>query len=74
MYAIRSLKRNYIYVGLTNNTKRRIKQHNVGRERTTNPYAPFEIIHVEKFNNRKDARKREQYLKSGVGKEFLKKL
>lgn len=51
-----------------------MKQHNNGRERTTKPYAPFEIIHVENFKIRKDARKREQYLKSGTGKEFLKKL
>ncbi len=74
VYAISSLKRNYIYVGLTDNLDRRISQHNKGYERTTRPYYPFKLILVEKFETRIDARKREKYLKSGVGKEHLRKL
>ena len=73
-YAIRSIKRTYIYVGLTNNYVRRIKQHNNGKEITTRPYAPFVTIIVEEYTTRFDARQREKYLKSGIGKEYLKKL
>ncbi|NWF87891.1 MAG: hypothetical protein HXY50_00350, partial [Ignavibacteriaceae bacterium] len=40
--------------------------------RTTKPYAPFELVHSEIFPTRTEARDREKYLKSGVGKEFLK--
>jgi hypothetical protein len=32
------------------------------------------IIYIEKTSNRKIARKREKYLKNGVGKEFLKSI
>ncbi len=74
VYAIKSLTRNYIYVGLTNNLKRRISDHNKGYNRTTKPYHPFKLIHKEQFNTRIKAREREKYLKSGIGKEYLKSL
>ncbi|RJQ31628.1 GIY-YIG nuclease family protein [Candidatus Parcubacteria bacterium] len=74
VYAIKSLNRNYLYVGLTNNPERRINQHNEGRERTTRTYAPFRTLIVENFSTRVDARNREKYLKSGIGKEYLKSL
>jgi len=72
-YAIKSLRKNYIYVGLSNDYKRRVTEHNKGKSKTTNPYKPFKVILVEKFKTRAGARKREKYLKSGIGKEFLKK-
>lgn len=34
---------------------------------------PFELIHFEEFETRGQARSREKYLKSGAGKEFLRK-
>ena len=72
VYAITSINRKYIYVGLTNNPDRRLSEHNLGRERTTKPYAPFNKLLIESFSSRIDARKREKYLKSGAGKEWLK--
>ncbi|MBL0146261.1 MAG: GIY-YIG nuclease family protein [Chitinophagaceae bacterium] len=73
-YAIKSLQRNYIYVGLTNSINRRFEEHQSGKNKTTKPYRPFKIILVEEFVSRIDARKREIFLKSGIGKEFLKSL
>jgi len=74
VYVIKSASHKYIYVGLTNNYKRRIKQHNEGKERTTRHYRPFKSILLEEFETRIEAREREKYLKSGVGKERLKSL
>lgn len=74
VYAIESKIKKYIYVGLTNNIDRRIGQHQAGREQTTRPYRPFEIKLTEAYNSRTEAREREKYLKSGVGKEWLKSL
>ncbi|WP_198673024.1 GIY-YIG nuclease family protein [Algoriphagus litoralis] len=71
---MRSLHRNYIYVGLTDNIERRIQQHNLGKGRATKPSAPFRLIYSEKVGSREDARIREKYLKSGSGKEFLKNI
>ena len=74
VYAIRSEVRNYIYVGITSNLDKRINAHNNGYERTTKPYRPFRLIYKEKFENRREAREREKYFKTGKGKEFLRKL
>jgi putative endonuclease len=72
VYSICSAERNYIYVGLTDNPERRIGQHNAGYEKTTRAYAPFSILLIESFPTRLEARALEKYLKSGVGKEYLK--
>ncbi len=74
VYAIYSESRNYLYVGLSDNVERRLKEHNSGKNRTTRPYRPFRLIHMESFNSRSEARAREIILKSGQGKEFLKSL
>jgi putative endonuclease len=74
VYAINSQVKNYIYVGMTSNLSRRLVQHNNGHERTTKPYRPFQLIFTQSFPDRNAARVREKYLKSGVGKEFLRSL
>jgi len=74
VYAISSMHRNYIYVGLTGNLTARIERHNKGYERTTKPYSPFELLYSEEQPDRKAARQREKYFKSGVGKDFLRQL
>ena len=71
-YAISSLNKNYIYVGLTSNLERRLSEHNKGYNKTTKPYKPFNLIYFESFSTRIEARKKEKYLKSGIGKGFLK--
>ena len=74
VYALKSKIKKYIYVGMTQNFDQRIGRHNNGYEKTTKPYKPFKLIHREVYPSRIEARKREKYLKSGVGKEFLKTL
>jgi putative endonuclease len=74
IYAISSINRNYIYVGLTSNIEERLKRHNAGYEKTTRPYAPFTLLFEETAEDRKQARLREKYWKSGTGKERLRLL
>jgi len=74
VYAIRSSSRNYVYVGMTNDVERRLKEHNNGENRSTKAYKPFTLIYSEEFPDRASARIKERYLKSGTGKEFLKTL
>ncbi|WP_299054795.1 GIY-YIG nuclease family protein [uncultured Polaribacter sp.] len=74
VYAISSKDKNYIYVGLTSNLKERLKRHNGLRERTTKFYAPFKLLYSEQVKTRIEARVREKYWKSGVGKEKLRSL
>ncbi len=74
VYALSSLNHNYIYVGQTDNVIRRFHEHNNGQEKTTRPYAPFELINSWEFTNRKSARIKEKYLKTSTGKRFLRTL
>ena len=74
VYALSSLVKKYIYVGMTKDIERRISEHNTGKNRSTKAYKPFSLIYKEEFLTRVDARKKEKYLKSGIGKEFLKSL
>ena len=74
VYVIKSEERNYTYISLTNNLKRRFKEHNEGKNKTTKPYKPFTLVLSEQFEVRPEAREREKYLKSGIGRDYIKKI
>jgi len=74
VYAISSINRIYIYVGISDEPLRRIGHHNKGYNRTTKPYLPFIELLIESYQTRVEARRREKFLKSGIGKEYLKEL
>ena len=61
-----------IYVGMTNNINRRIKEHQRGKTKTTKNKKILKIGLIEERPIRLEARKREKYWKSGCGKERLK--
>ena len=73
-YAIASLKRQYIYIGLSQNIQQRLAYHNLGYNRTTKPYRPFKLIYLKKFDSRMDARNHEKLLKTTSGRKFLRSL
>lgn len=72
VYVIESIKNSNHYTGLTNNLKRRFEEHNTGRSTYTRHRGPYKLIYYEASLNEKDARSREIYLKSGMGKRYLK--
>jgi putative endonuclease len=74
VYVIESQVDRRIYVGLSSNVENRIKDHNFGRVFSTKGYRPWTLVYYEKVGRRIEARKREKYLKSGCGKEFLKSI
>ena len=59
---------------MSDNTYNRINRHNKGWNKTTAPYSPFHTLLIERYSTRKEARDREKYLKSGIGREFLDQL
>ncbi|GEM_PF-628417 len=71
VYVIKSLYYNFRYVGITNDIDRRFKQHNLGLVKSTKNYKPFELIKTRGFSSYEEARSREIFLKSGVGRKFL---
>ncbi|MEO6488663.1 MAG: GIY-YIG nuclease family protein [Ferruginibacter sp.] len=74
VYAIRSEINGDIYVGIANDSDLRLKEHNAGKNRYTKGLKPWKKIYEELQADWSEARKREKYFKSGVGKEFLKSL
>ena len=72
IYVLKSLKNGKRYVGSTKILpEERLKQHNYGSNRWTKQNGPFEMIYKEKQFSIIEARKREKFLKSGVGRQFL---
>ena len=74
VYALKSLNYSRIYVGFTMDIDKRIKEHNYGKTKSTSHYRPWTLLYWEKFNSRSSARIKEKELKSGFGKEKLKRI
>jgi len=77
MFFVYVLKSNFAkksYVGLTNDIKRRLKEHNSGKHFYTKRYSPWKIIYKERYDSFEEARKREKFFKSTSGRRFLKKI
>ncbi|MCQ9205958.1 MAG: GIY-YIG nuclease family protein [Omnitrophica bacterium] len=72
VYIIQSKSNNRMYTGFTCNLRKRFNEHNNGRVVSTKNRGPFKIIYYEACANEYDARAREKYLKSGMGKRYLK--
>lgn len=72
-YIIQSLKNNNLYIGYTEDLKKRFKEHNQGLAKATKPYLPWRLIYYEACLNKKDALRREQYLKTVQGQRLLKR-
>jgi putative endonuclease len=69
---LKSNKDNKWYTGCCADLRKRFKQHNEGKVTSTKGRGPFELIYYEACLNKEDAFAREKYLKSGMGKRYLK--
>lgn len=71
-YVQQSKKDGKWYTGFTDNLRKRFKQHNNNKVPATKGGGPFILIYYESCLNEQDARAREKFLKSGMGKRYLK--
>ena len=72
VYILLSEKDGQFYTGSTNNLKRRINEHNSGRVDSTKDRLPLKLLYYEACIDEIDARAREKYLKSGMGKRYIR--
>ncbi len=72
VYILYSQKDGLLYTGYAPDLKSRIKKHNSGFVIATKYRRPLVLIHYEAFFSEVDAKRREQYLKGGKGKQELK--
>lgn len=71
-YVLQSKKDSRWYTGYTDDLRKRFRQHNNDQVVSTKGRAPFNLIYYEACLNQGDAIAREKYLKSGMGKRYLK--
>jgi putative endonuclease len=60
------------YIGYTKELQDRINEHNSGKSYYTKRKLPWKIIYFEVSFHKMDAIAREKYLKSGMGRRYLK--
>jgi len=63
IYLLRSKKDDKLYIGFTDDLRRRLKEHNSGKSKSTKHRRPLELIYYEAYKLEQDARKRERNLK-----------
>ncbi len=73
VYILLSLKDKKFYVGFTADLKDRLSRHARGEVRSTMNRRPLKLIHYEYFINEDDAKAREVFLKSGFGRDNMRK-
>lgn len=72
VYILQSEKDNQLYVGSTNDLRKRFELHNSGQVPSTKHRRPLNIIYYESCLVKHDALIRENYLKTAWGKRYIK--
>jgi putative endonuclease len=63
-----------LYIGSTNDLKKRLFEHNKKLNFSTKHFVPWQLAHYEAYRNKKDAQRREKYLKTNQGSRLLKRM
>ncbi len=63
VYILKSSLDDKLYIGYTNDLKRRFSEHNSGLNTSTKHRRPFELVYYEAYKSKIDAMERERKLK-----------
>ena len=74
VYIIQSEKDQSYYVGQTEDVEKRVIRHNAGREKYTGSRIPWKLAHVESFQTRIEAIRREREIKRMKSREYIARL
>jgi len=72
VYVLLSDFDNQFYTGATGDLQSRLKQHNEGKVPSTKNRRSVQLVYYEACLSQKDAFRREKYLKTGMGKRYLR--
>ena len=70
---ILQLSNKKFYIGRSDNLKRRLHEHILGKDKTTKRFLPVRLVTYLAFNSKTKAVKFESYLKTGSGFAFRNK-
>src|SRR3989338_9143235 len=62
------------YIGRTNNLRKRVREHNAGKNFSTKSKTNWKLIYYEAPLNFDDAKRRETYFKTNVGRKSLNRM
>ena len=71
VYILYSKAVNRYYIGQSDDPYRRLKDHNSGISSYTSQTVDWEIVHLEKFNDRSSAIKRELEIKRKKSRKYI---
>jgi putative endonuclease len=74
VYVLRSETTGRHYVGFCRDVVQRVGQHNAGLTKSTKNRGLWILVHQEGYPTRSAAMRRERFLKSGQGREDLRRL
>ena len=74
VYILYSERFNKHYTGFTSGLPARLLSHNELGKDWTAKYGPWKIIYTKEFETKLEAMAHERWLKSGVGREFIKSI
>ena len=74
VYILLSLKDYKFYNGYTNDLKRRVNEHNSGKNIGTKPRRPFQLIYYDAHLSQSDAMRREKYFKTSKCKSTVRQM
>ena len=73
-YVLYSPKHGKTYAGFTSDLGARVASHNgLAKKGWTARFRPWVLVYYEAFQTKREAMAREKFLKSGAGREFIKK-
>ncbi len=73
IYVLKSETTGRMYIGSTRHEdfNIRLAEHNLGKTKSTKHGRPWALVHSERYDSFTEARKRENFLKSGFGRRLI---
>jgi putative endonuclease len=74
IYILLNEAKSRTYTGVTDDVNKRLAEHNAGRVKSSQPYRPYKVVHIESFETLSEARQMEKFYKSTTGRRRLKEM
>ena len=74
VYALYSDQYDKLYIGLTTDLEKRLYAHNHLPKGWTRHFRPWRLVYTEAWQDKSEALKREQELKTHRGRDFIRSL
>ena len=74
VYILLNKTKTRTYTGVSNDVNKRLDEHNSGKVKSSRPYRPYEIAHIEAYETLSEARQKEKFYKTTTGRRRLREI